>query len=122
MTLSESSSVASASAAPPNTSTEFSRPRRPRRRCSMTRSSLSFPGYLLVLFPIDEQRNHPERPYLEAHGAVAYLDRPLRFFEEVGALHALDGVCETQGAFPTGAVRFVEAQDLTPPVLGRLEG
>src|SRR5918992_1338296 len=49
------------------------------------------------------------------------LDRPFGFFEEVDALHPLDGATETQRTFTAGAVGFVEAQDNGVPVLRELE-
>src|SRR5919107_265816 len=117
MAMSESSSVASASAAPPKMSTEFSLPRRPKRRCSMPRPFLAY----LLSFPLHSQRNHLEGPHTEAHDALMYLDRPFGFFEEVDALHPLDGATETQRTFTAGTVGFVEAQDNGVPVLRELE-
>src|SRR5215210_462842 len=114
MALSPSSSVDSASAAPPKMSTEFSRPRRPKRRCSIPRPFLRFPA-ILLLFQPHAQRNHLERSHFEAHGIVMHLYHSLGFFEEVDALHALDVAGETQHAFPARAVGLVEAQDRTFP-------
>src|ERR687898_1597177 len=117
MAVSESSSVASASAAPPKMSTEFSRLRRPKRRCSMPRPFFAY----LLSFPLHSQRNHLEGLHSEAHSTHMDLDRPFGLFEEVDALHPLDGATEAQSTFTAGAVGFVEAQDNGVPVLRELE-
>src|SRR5215211_1598818 len=117
MAASASSSVASASAAPPKISTEFSLPSRPKRRCSMRDP---FPLSLLF-FPLYAERNHLERAYSEAHGTFMNLDGPFGFFEEIDALDPLNGAGEAQRTFPTGAVGFVEAQDHRVPILRQLE-
>src|SRR5919107_4131607 len=120
MALSESSSFVSESAAPPKVSTEFSRPRRPRRRCSIP-TPLSASPATCILFPFDPQRNHLEGPYRKTHGAIIHLDRALVLFEEAGALYAFGSLGKPEGALTPRPVRLVEAQDRSPPVLGRLE-
>src|SRR5215210_8038602 len=107
MALSPSSSVDSASAAPPKMSTEFSCPRRPKRRCSIPRPFLRFPAILLLSQP-HAQRNHLERPHFEAYGIVVHLDRSLGFFEQIDALRALDAIGKAQQGFSAGAVGLVE--------------
>src|SRR5215213_8420572 len=106
MALSESSSVASASAAPPRMSTEFSRPRRPKRRCSMLSP---FCSLSLLSFPLHLQRNHLEGPHTETQGTSSNIDRPFGLFEKVGALHSTDATGGAQRTFPARSMGFVEA-------------
>src|SRR5215210_4038428 len=121
MAVSESSSVASASAAPPKMSTEFSRPRRPKRRCSILTPLSSVTLLSYSFSPLYVQSKHLERPHPEAHGALMDLYRPSGFFEEVDSLYPLDAAGEAQRTFSAGAVGLVEAQDHNSPLLRQLE-
>src|SRR5919112_2177908 len=81
----------------------------------------SLSSLILSSFPFHSQRNHLERPHPEAHGTPMYLHGTFGHFEQIDALHALDGTTEAQRALPAGAVGFVEAQDRRVPFLRQLE-
>src|SRR5215204_2580661 len=76
---------------------------------------------ILPRLRLHAQRQNFEGPRLDVDVAVAYLDRPLRLFEQVDALGPLNAGGEAQGRGSARAVRLVEAQDHTPAVLRPLE-
>src|SRR3712207_9569245 len=105
MALSASSSLTSESAAPPKMSTAFIRPSRPNRRYSMLASlPVGYAG-ILPRPQFHAQRQHFERPHLEHDLVTPHLDRPLRLFEEVDPLGALDAGGDAQGCGPARSDR-----------------
>src|SRR5918997_1180229 len=101
--------------------TEFSPPSRPSRRCSI---SLPLPVGSAVILPRlrpQTQREHLKRPHLEPYLTSLGLYLPLRLLQQVNPLGSPNAGSEAQGSGSALAVRFVEAQDHTSPVLRPLE-